>query len=107
METNFKTRQGEVDIIAGYGDVLVFCEVKARKRGATAHPREAVNAAKQEKIAKAALEYFSALHNADAPAQHRAGQLRFDVLEIIYDENGHELLHLKNAFAPQGGQYAL
>lgn len=99
LEANFKTRQGEVDLIARRDDMLVFCEVKARKKGTPGRPREAVDAAKQEKIAKAAMEYIA---GQDVPCQ-----CRFDVMEIIYEETGHELLHLKNAFAPEGGRYAL
>ena len=46
LAMNYRTRLGEVDVIAQRGSLYVFCEVKARSGGPYA-PREAVTPAKQ------------------------------------------------------------
>lgn len=54
----FKARQGEIDIVALDGDILVFVEVKYRKdKGAS--PEAAVDELKIDRIAAAAAEYAS------------------------------------------------
>jgi len=98
-EANYKTREGEIDIIARKDQNVVFVEVKTRKSNTRTMPREAVDAAKQAKIIKAALQYIA--------GQPEDLQYRFDVLEIFYDEATHEVLHLRDAFRPEGGSYAL
>ena len=45
---NYRTRLGEVDVIAQRGSLYVFCEVKARS-GGPYPPREAVTPAKQRR----------------------------------------------------------
>src|SRR5947209_6203352 len=51
----YRTRCGEIDLIARDGDTLVFVEVKARQRGV---PAEAVTAEKQRRITLAALHFL-------------------------------------------------
>lgn len=58
VESNFRTRFGEIDIVAKEGDLLVFVEVKARRSVLHGLPEEAVNFRKQNKIVHAALEYI-------------------------------------------------
>ena len=58
IEKNFRTRYGEIDIIAEEGRELVFIEVKRRRSGGFGKPYEAVNGRKQEHIAKSALQYM-------------------------------------------------
>lgn len=73
---NFRTRFGEIDIIATTSDYIVFVEVKTRQRGSMLLPREAVDIKKRKRIIMATQVYLS-LHN--------IGRLqpRFDVIEII------------------------
>lgn len=54
LERNFYCRQGEIDLIARDGEVLVFVEVKYRKSLNQGDPMEAVNDRKQRRIARAA-----------------------------------------------------
>ncbi len=58
---NFRTRWGEVDIVACDKKVLVFVEVKVRTSERFGLPEEAVDRRKLDKIARVA-EYFAALH---------------------------------------------
>lgn len=58
IETNYRCRAGEIDIIAREGDILVFCEVKARKSRSYGSPLEGITDAKIKKIRKAAEHYM-------------------------------------------------
>lgn len=75
VSSNFRCRQGEIDIIATYGDYIVFVEVKTRQENAMYAPREAVTAAKQRRLLQTATIYLSRF-----PADL---QPRFDVVEVI------------------------
>lgn len=59
IESNYRTRSGEIDLIADDGGVLVFIEVKTRSSNRFGTPLEAVTAAKCRQISKVALEYLS------------------------------------------------
>jgi len=75
VSSNFRCRQGEIDIIATHGDYIVFVEVKTRQENAMYAPREAVTAAKQRRLLQTAAIYLSRF-----PADL---QPRFDVVEVI------------------------
>ena len=55
---NFRTRFGEVDLIAADGDTLCFVEVRARKSSAFGAPSETVTASKARRIIAASQEYL-------------------------------------------------
>ncbi|MDD4291713.1 MAG: YraN family protein [Clostridia bacterium] len=85
---NYRTRVGEVDIVARDGDVLVFTEVKMRSRDDYGGGRAAVNRAKQQKIIKTAKLYI---------IEHAVSDLtpiRFDVAELF----GDEIEYIEDAF---------
>ena len=87
VERNFRTRLGEIDIIAKHKNVLVFVEVKARADLSFQRPAESVTADKQRKIALTALYFLSANGLDDVPC-------RFDVIEVV----GKDVNHIINAF---------
>ena len=76
VETNWRCRQGELDLIVRKGRVLVFCEVKARSTDAFGTPAEAVTREKRDRIRRLAAVYLE-----DAP--FRAREVRFDVAGIL------------------------
>ncbi|WP_283675564.1 YraN family protein [Butyricicoccus sp. Marseille-Q5471] len=93
VECNFRTRFGEIDIIARKGKYIVFAEVKTRRNDRFAAAREYVTAAKQQRVATAAEQWLQ---------QHpTALQPRFDVIEV-YGEEGDAVPRcvnlLENAF---------
>lgn len=99
LSTNYRSRFGEVDIIAESQDgYLIFAEVKTRGENAYFEPREAVTAGKQRKIIKAALGYLTQ-HPTDL-------QPRFDVIEVFSDPKSpmkaKEINHIENAFDAGG-----
>lgn len=62
ISRNFRTKFGEIDIVAIHEGTLVFVEVKTRWSKRFGNPEEAVTPAKLRRIKKAA-EYFSLTHN--------------------------------------------
>ena len=91
---NYRTRLGEIDIIAANRRYLIFCEVKLRKSADFAAAREFVDSRKQQRLRATALLYLS---------QHESElQPRFDVIEI-YAPNGTatkkpQINHMEDAF---------
>lgn len=61
---NFRSKFGEIDIVANCGDTLVFVEVKTRWSRKFGKPEEAVIPRKLYRIKKAA-EYYCLLNNVD------------------------------------------
>ncbi|MHB0915293.1 MAG: YraN family protein [Thermoleophilia bacterium] len=97
IETNYRTRYGEIDIIARRGDVVAFVEVKARRSAGFGQPFEAVGPRKQEQLRRMALAWLAARHR--DPAFSRC-VFRFDVVSIVFRGNGavERLEHLEDAF---------
>lgn len=91
-ERRFTTRFAEIDIIATRGDCLIFAEVKSRSCTRRGLPRESVTPAKQKKIIQAA-QWFLKTHP-DFGRHH----LRFDVIELVRQDNGWQITHIPNAF---------
>jgi putative endonuclease len=94
----YHTPWGEIDLIAREGDVLVFIEVKTRRRGT---PAEAVTPEKQRRLTLAAL-HFLRRHNL---IEQRS---RFDVAAIVWadDRLPPRIEHFRGAFEAVGrGQW--
>ena len=87
---NFRTRIGEIDIIARDNKTLVFVEVKTRESLEYGRPFESVNKHKRRKIANVALLYLKKLR--EIPP------CRFDVVSVYYDQGRPEFELIKDAF---------
>jgi putative endonuclease len=57
-ERNFRTREGEIDIIAEKDGVLVFVEVRARRSRACGTPEESITPRKKERLISLADAYM-------------------------------------------------
>jgi putative endonuclease len=90
----YRTRTGEIDLIARDGDTLVFVEVKSRRQGV---PAEAVTPEKQRRITSAALGFLHKYKLLDT-------RCRFDVVAIIWpdDRCPPRIEHYRNAFEAIG-----
>lgn len=75
MERNYRTRTGEIDIIALHRGEVVFVEVKTRTNNAYGAPELAVNAQKQRRMINTALGYIRGKKLHQVPC-------RFDVVAI-------------------------
>ena len=73
----FKSRAGEIDIIARQKDWLVFVEVKTRKTEQYGAPSNAVDKKKQRHMTRTALDYLRLLDNPKI-------KFRFDIVEVIF-----------------------
>ena len=91
LERNYRTRFGEIDIIAQDKDTVVFVEVKAKTTYRFGHPKGAVTLKKQRKISMSALYYLKSTGQRDVKA-------RFDVVSVIKTPNGTTIELIKNAF---------
>jgi putative endonuclease len=76
LERNWRSDQGEIDLLCLGAGLLVVCEVKARRSDRHGHPAEAVTPAKQRRLRRLAAAYA-----ADSPL-HFAG-IRFDVATLL------------------------
>ena len=66
VERNFRTRYGEIDLVARDGDYLVFVEVRVRRTPGFGGAAHSITAAKQEKLRRAAAIYLARLHEEPA-----------------------------------------
>ena len=58
LETNFRCREGEIDVVARHKDYLVFVEVRTRRRAGPITPEESITAAKKRKLLEVASVYL-------------------------------------------------
>ncbi len=91
IRRNFRSRQGEIDVIAQKGNLIVFIEVKARAANSIAAPYEFVDYRKQKKIILAA-KYFL------AQTKDSGSFLRFDVVSIVKQGDEYKLECIESAF---------
>lgn len=91
LQRNYKTRLGEVDIIAKDKDTLCFVEVKCRLSDRFGSGLEAVSSLKQKQIAKAALSFLKEKNLLDSRA-------RFDVVSLDSSAGAEKITLVKNAF---------
>jgi putative endonuclease len=75
LATRYRTRYGEIDIVALDQETLVFVEVKARQDSRYGTAAESVTGWKQRRIAAMAQDYLCRLGRDDMPC-------RFDVVAI-------------------------
>ena len=85
---NFRSRYGEIDIVASDGETTVFVEVKYRRDGKLGLPEEAVDHRKQHRICRVA-DYYRMLHG-----MGDFSPVRFDVVAIC----GEKVSWFRNAF---------
>lgn len=73
VTTGYRSKTGEIDVIAWDADVLAFIEVKARQNAEP--PEDAVGFTKQQRMRRAAKAYLSKHHLEDV-------QYRFDIIAV-------------------------
>jgi len=91
IETNYRTRKGEIDIIARDKCELVFVEVRSRSGGEYGTPEESVDARKVKKLTELAMTYIAQKSLYDIPA-------RFDVVSVDFSRFYPKITVIKNAF---------
>ena len=92
VERNWRTRQGEIDVVARRGDLIAFVEVKARRGEEYGEPEESVTPAKARRIRHVAAQYLT--------QAYRSGEVRFDVIGVKFGAGDRviQLRHTEDAF---------
>lgn len=94
LGSRYRTRFGEIDLVACKKKTIVFIEVKTRSKKRIAEPREAVTREKQQRLIRAAQSFIQTNELSDDVP------MRFDVVEVIPDEKGcAQVTCFENAFS--------
>ena len=103
LARNWRCRDGEVDIVAREGDVLVVCEVKTRRDVGFGTPLDAVTPAKAVRLRRLAARWLADQRDsvAEGAAAESGGyaEIRFDVISVLRPRTGPAVVeHLRGAF---------
>jgi len=92
IATRYRTKVGEIDIVARDGDTTVFVEVKARAGDEFGGAAAAVTSWKQRKVALMAMDYLGRRRLENQPC-------RFDVVTVdVFDGRPPRIEIYQNAF---------
>jgi putative endonuclease len=95
LERNYRTRWGELDIVAFDGATIAFVEVKTRRAAAGRTPFESVHERKRDRVRRMASSWLN-----ERTERPFARALRFDAIAVTLDRSGRlmSLEHLEDAF---------
>ena len=92
VERNYRSRIGEIDIVAEQGGISFICEVKTRRNRTGLHPSLSVTAKKIEKLRMLGEHYLS-----QKLLMHL--QPRYDIIAVqLAGKTTPEIDHFVNAF---------
>ncbi|MEZ4990913.1 MAG: YraN family protein [Saprospiraceae bacterium] len=93
LETNWRYRRAEVDLIVKDGVILVFVEVKTRTTAYFGRPETFVTPQKEKLLVRAVHAYMQ--------QSGHEWEIRFDVVSIVWEsEEKYTAAHLEDAFWP-------
>jgi putative endonuclease len=95
LERRYRTKYGEIDIIARDGEVTVFVEVKAREGGEFGGGAAAVTSWKQQRLTRMAVDVIARRRLHDRPC-------RFDVVVVDVSGTAPHVEVFPNAFDASG-----
>ncbi|MEK7500420.1 MAG: YraN family protein [Patescibacteria group bacterium] len=91
IQSNFRCKMGEVDLIFQGVDEIIFVEVRSRKETLYGDGSDTVYISKQKKLIRTAKYYQQ--------TKQYWGNIRFDVISITTRENAApEITHIPDAF---------
>ena len=92
LHRNIRFPEGEIDIVAKWGDRLVFIEVKTKETGKFGLPYQSVSGAKQRRQVSMASRFTSL-------CRLQAVAVQFDVISVLLPpDKPPEIEHVENAF---------
>ncbi len=92
IECNYRTKLGEIDIIAQDNDTICFVEVRTKTSPDEGHPLESISPHKCRKLTQAAWCYLKEKNLTESNA-------RFDVVAVVPSDDGEYKTELvKDAF---------
>ena len=100
VDRNFRTRYGEIDVVAASGGCLVFCEVKTRVGRGPAGPfgpLAAIGSRKRRQVRAIARQWLAERGSERGPP---TSEMRFDALGVTLAPDGRlvSLEHVEDAF---------
>ena len=93
LETNYRTRRGEIDIVCKHRGCVVFVEVKTRRSLSFGAPEEAVDMRKRRRMLDTASRFLTQRFRTDRL------DCRFDVITILEGARI-GIAHIEDAFRP-------
>jgi putative endonuclease len=91
LDRNYRCKEGEIDIVAARGGLVVFCEVKCRHSSHWGEPSEAVGWRKQQRLRRLAAAWL-------ADRRPSGRELRFDVVSVLMRDGVPEVTQITDAF---------
>jgi putative endonuclease len=88
---NVRVGRLELDLVARRGSLLVFCEVRTRASRAFVDPIDTIDAAKQQRIRRAAEAWLRA-------AREQPSEVRFDAASVVLSDTEQALTYYESAF---------
>jgi putative endonuclease len=100
VERNFRTRYGELDLVAADSGALVFCEVKTRTEGSRAGPPSPLEAIGRDKRRRLRLMASQWLAKRGGELRPAPALLRFDAIGVTLTPAGRlaRIEHVEDAF---------
>ncbi len=90
LVSNYKSKNGEIDIIARKENCITFVEVKTRNNDSFFSPSDAVDELKELNVKNTASVFLSKVKH--------TGSVSFDIIEVILYDDKYEIRHTQNAF---------
>jgi putative endonuclease len=88
---NVRLGRLELDVIARRGELLVFCEVRARAHDRFVAPASTMDRAKIARVRQAAAMWLRS-------ARVQGVDVRFDVATVVFDQPGGRIEYYRSAF---------
>jgi putative endonuclease len=94
LTRNYRTRWGEIDVVACDGARILFCEVRTRRTGSSG-PFDGLRAAQCRRLRRTAVTWLQ-----EQEQRPHVSELRFDAIGVTIDPTGQlvALEHLEGAF---------
>lgn len=92
LDENWVYERAEIDLIAYLNRMIIFIEVKSRSSIGFGLPEDFVDKAKQQHLADAADAYLEMMNH--------DGEIRFDIISVLFNPNKHTIKHIEDAFWP-------
>lgn len=92
LDENWVNGRAEIDLIAYLSGIIIFVEVKTRSSIGFGLPEDFVNETKHSLMSQAADAYIEIMGH--------EGEVRFDIIAILFNKNTHTIKHIEDAFWP-------
>ncbi len=89
IETNYRCRLGEIDIIARDGNTTVVVEVRTKTGAAFGTPEESVTTKKARQLRRLALYYLQSAYKREVPS-------RIDLVAVVLDKENNAVQRLNH-----------